>query len=475
MNNIFIRITFIIIILFCFSYAQNSIIKIHGTGDPNTSSHIKIGAQGNNKSYIFTGEIVVEDSASLEAWSPSAIGDAVISGDGQVVFLSELPDNYDIYVIDLQTNVVRQLTSIADAGEYNPSWSPQDLKIAHDVVRGDYPYNGAGEEHAIYITDVSTGVSAPLVGAEGGNDAAWSPDGSKIAFDRSPLDDPKVYTVPHTGGSRQMLINDAVDPGWSPIGNKIVFFRPSNGSIYTANKNGHGTKKVADGFQPVWAPNGKWIAFVHNNDIWKIKVNRGGKPKGQPINLTNDSHGDWQPAWSMDGNILYFHSNRNGDADIYSIPASGGTPTKITGIADYGEYDPSISNSGQQVAYSAFTEPVIENLSSLATFIPTAGNTVLNKVALPEYFKMDQNYPNPFNPETKINFQLPKDEFVNIRIHSILGQEIFELTNRHYQAGYHHVIWNGKDKTGNKVTSGIYVYHIKAGKFEQVKKMILLK
>jgi len=101
---------------------------------------------------------------------------------------------------------------------------------------------------------------------------------------------------------------------------------------------------------------------------------------------------------------------------------------------------------------------------------------VENKIeVLPEGFELEQNYPNPFNPETEIRFQLPQASQVLVRIFNTLGQEIRTLTDREYEAGFHSVRWDAKDNKGNLVSSGIYLYQLKAGVFSQIKKMSLIR
>jgi hypothetical protein len=97
------------------------------------------------------------------------------------------------------------------------------------------------------------------------------------------------------------------------------------------------------------------------------------------------------------------------------------------------------------------------------------------EVSVPEEYALYQNYPNPFNPETEIRFQLLEDAFVVLKIYNTLGQEIIVLAERNYEAGFHNVLWDGKDMNGKYVTSGVYIYKIQAGEFQDVKKMILLK
>ncbi len=88
---------------------------------------------------------------------------------------------------------------------------------------------------------------------------------------------------------------------------------------------------------------------------------------------------------------------------------------------------------------------------------------------------MAQNYPNPFNPSTSINFQLPVDEFVELKIFNSIGQVVRSLVNSKFSAGVHNVVWDGKSNTGQLVASGIYIYQIKAGKFTKSMKMYLMR
>ncbi|MCK4655094.1 MAG: T9SS type A sorting domain-containing protein, partial [Candidatus Cloacimonetes bacterium] len=89
--------------------------------------------------------------------------------------------------------------------------------------------------------------------------------------------------------------------------------------------------------------------------------------------------------------------------------------------------------------------------------------------------KLFGSYPNPFNPETTISYQLTADSKVSLSIYNVKGQKVNTLVNEILPAGEHSVIWNGKDSNGNQVSSGIYFYKLKAGDYQKVKKMLLLK
>ncbi|RPI75848.1 MAG: T9SS C-terminal target domain-containing protein [Ignavibacteriales bacterium] len=93
----------------------------------------------------------------------------------------------------------------------------------------------------------------------------------------------------------------------------------------------------------------------------------------------------------------------------------------------------------------------------------------------PKEFALYQNYPNPFNPSTIISYQLPKSETVSLEIYNELGEKVNTLVNGMQEAGYYTLEWNGNNNAGNPVSSGMYLYRIKAGNFVNVHKMILLR
>ena len=90
-------------------------------------------------------------------------------------------------------------------------------------------------------------------------------------------------------------------------------------------------------------------------------------------------------------------------------------------------------------------------------------------------YRLQQNYPNPFNPATTIHYELGKPGNVSIKIYNSLGGEVRELINEFKPAGSFNVIWDGKNNTGSKLSSGIYFYTLSAGKHIETKKMLMIK
>ena len=106
--------------------------------------------------------------------------------------------------------------------------------------------------------------------------------------------------------------------------------------------------------------------------------------------------------------------------------------------------------------------------------IPNPVSVESTDITEPMEYSLGQNYPNPFNPETDIYYQLPKTEHVTLKIFNTLGQEIRILVNEQKPAGYFSVRWEGKDKNGQQVPSGVYIYQIQAGTFKDVRKILLI-
>ncbi|MBM4157676.1 MAG: T9SS type A sorting domain-containing protein [Ignavibacteria bacterium] len=92
------------------------------------------------------------------------------------------------------------------------------------------------------------------------------------------------------------------------------------------------------------------------------------------------------------------------------------------------------------------------------------------EIGVPGKFNLSQNYPNPFNPVTKINFEIPKDVYVTLKVYDISGREVKSLVNDIRTAGYHTVEFNASN-----LSSGIYFYTLKAGEFSKTLKMTLIK
>lgn len=94
---------------------------------------------------------------------------------------------------------------------------------------------------------------------------------------------------------------------------------------------------------------------------------------------------------------------------------------------------------------------------------------------IPSKLELAQNYPNPFNPVTTISFALPETQRARLVIYNILGQAVKILVDETLPAGHHQFTWDGTNESGVKAATGIYLYTLKAGENQIVRKMLLTK
>lgn len=138
------------------------------------------------------------------------------------------------------------------------------------------------------------------------------------------------------------------------------------------------------------------------------------------------------------------------DGDGYSLVSVKRTPTGNPDNADYWTISNSINGS-----------PGIDDIVS---DLGASNNQI------PEITYLHQNYPNPFNPTTTIKYSISKQIFVSIIVYDLLGRKVKTLVNEKKLPGTYNVIFNASD-----ISSGIYFYTIKANKYIETRKLILLK
>jgi hypothetical protein len=163
------------------------------------------------------------------------------------------------------------------------------------------------------------------------------------------------------------------------------------------------------------------------------------------------------------------HNKETGELYIASAITQGNavSGTGTLGTLTFRLLDPNPLNADIQIAQGILFNPTLNgfiatNLGDRFSLIPTE-------------YALDHNFPNPFNPETTLRYAIPNAGQVTLSIYNVLGQEVVRLVNAEKMPGFYTVRWNGKNELGHNVASGVYLYRIQAGNFNQTHKMMLLK
>jgi len=167
-------------------------------------------------------------------------------------------------------------------------------------------------------------------------------------------------------------------------------------------------------------------------------------------------------------------------------------PSGSEPILEYGDHSvagifyrgmfPGSSKTGNLV-YLAFPVDQLDNTDDQNTLIEYLLNLIevidqvenSNSETLPFKAELHNNYPNPFNPQTTLELFLSKGSNINLAIYSLDGRMVRNVHAGYLPAGTHRFIWHGTDASGRPVSSGIYLYQLRADQLTQSKKMVLLR
>ncbi|TMC46510.1 MAG: alpha/beta fold hydrolase [Chloroflexi bacterium] len=204
-------------------------------------------------------------------WSPDA---------RQLAFLRDRggDERFDIWLVDRDGEHERNLTNEPGVMHRDIAWSPDGAKLA-------YTANSGGKAFAIHVIDVATGTKRALTdGSRDDMQPRWSPDGALLVFwsrrDEVPTN-ADLYVVASSGGEATRLETragsdgEAFDPQWSPDGTRISFTTDTRGRQEIAiasyaereiSRIEHMTESIHDEYGAVWRPDGRAVAYLHNED-----------------------------------------------------------------------------------------------------------------------------------------------------------------------------------------------------------------
>ncbi len=186
---------------------------------------------------------------------------------------------------------------------------------------------------------------------------------------------------------------------------------------------------------------------------WEIK-NSGITKGGSPLPIIINSQGD------------IFVGMNSSDGGVYRSKNNGENWELLNTTNEF-LYARSLALDSQEYLYvGTGNQGVMKSKVSTLSF-PTTKNDNSN---IPKTFFLGQNYPNPFNPTTTINYQLPTNNYVTLKVYDILGKEVTTLVNKEMNAGNHNVKFDAA-----KLSGGIYFYRLTAGSFSETKKLVIIK
>ncbi len=156
-------------------------------------------------------------------------------------------------------------------------------------------------------------------------------------------------------------------------------------------------------------------------------------------------------------------------------PTTGDAKVELGPVTSAGEFSSAISGLTQNTQYHirAYVTNSLGTVYGEELIFSTIETSLAE--GLPENYVLAQNYPNPFNPATTLQYGLPEACDVDLMIFDITGRKIRSWHIGSQQAGWHKIVWNGTNQSGQQVSTGVYIYIMRAGEFVETKKMVFMK
>ena len=197
-----------------------------------------------------------------------------------------------------------------------------------------------------------------------------------------------------------------------------------------------------------------WTEFVQPSGMGDICYHAipGGEVVGSgPVNVTQTAGMDETYQRIVD----------------YVVPTSEGSDSfYIDWLFLY--TDPGTGGAADSTLWHLQTVAYIEGGAGIGDGDPELG--------IPRTFVLAQNYPNPFNPSTSIDYRVSEPSHVAIRVYDVRGRLVKALVDGEKEAGDYTVHWNGRDRYGLRVPSGVYLYTMEASRdFKSQRKMVMIK
>jgi outer membrane protein assembly factor BamB len=348
-----------------------------------------------------------------------------------------------LYCFDPKTGTKKW--SYRDTGDM---WIVGGPNIVDDVV-----YTGSSYQHVVRMVNALTGQFIKDASATYRVNGKPLVDGNYIYVGTEADEDTKIGTLlilDKATGEAKGKLNIGAQVYSSPIlNNGTIYFGATNGFVYAVNKEEFLNTPYPDTYMT--CPNKIDFGKLQNVGSCDTTIYVSNKGLGTDSIIVTSallpSQVTFEPA-------SFKLAPNDSQAVAIKINLAGLNAKKYTG----------------QIIVTSYNGPSLKMIKRAITFTVENVSDVESDNNLPKNYSLSQNYPNPFNPSTLIQYELPASSNVVLKVYDIMGREVATLVDEYRSAGSYQIKWNAE-----KLTSGTYIYTLKAGGFIKSGKMLLMK
>ncbi len=432
----------------------------------------------NNQAVSGTQTITV---TAMDAAGNNGVGFATVMLTRILEYTSMIPAGTSLFHVPLD---VEGLDTVGDLKKR--LGSAAKLLIIYDHSTGSWKSNSDAVPITATLGIILSMTAKKTITFEG---EAWGDGTSMISLHEGqnliglPVDDPDVANVSDimnlfgggvvlsitvsTGGNRFLQVSRAGDPGDGPIRGDAAYLVVASGTRETASVTGKAwTNAGAGGAAPIAlagynVEDQTPVLDLHGTVVDEITglAREGFRVKVKNLSTKASLHRVTSLEMEAGGYNMTFVDLKSGNAarvgDVLEISAD--SPSPLIGV--------------QPVRHVVTVDDVKSGILELENLIA---------YEIPAETELLRNYPNPFNPETWIPYRLAEDADVSLTIYDVNGELVRTIDVGHQSAAVYEsrakaIYWDGRNRFGEQVASGIYFYSLSAGDFSATRKMVILK